>query len=164
MTTANEICASALLMLGVAPIGQAADAADAALALDTLNNIMHGFKARGADLSRFQRCTGGHRYPAAKPTQRIAKRAGTPVAEKATPQSTQRNGHDRYGCALHNPLDARPEFIHLAIPRELTFRENCQQISSGKPFGNTVQRGVVDLFIFAARTDGNRTAHPKNKI
>ena len=51
MTTANEICGSALLMIGVAPVGQAADAADAALALDTLNNIMHGFKARGADLS-----------------------------------------------------------------------------------------------------------------
>ncbi len=51
MTTANEICAAALRMIGVSPIGQEPDAADAALALDALNNLLHGFKARGADLS-----------------------------------------------------------------------------------------------------------------
>ena len=51
MTTANEICARALRMIGVAPIGQEPDAADAALTLSTLNDVLHGFKARGADLS-----------------------------------------------------------------------------------------------------------------
>jgi hypothetical protein len=51
MTTANEICGRALRLIGASPIGQAPAAADAALALDALNDMLHAFKSRGADLS-----------------------------------------------------------------------------------------------------------------
>jgi hypothetical protein len=51
MTTANEICGRALRLIGASPIGQAPAPADAALALAALNDLLHAFKARGADLT-----------------------------------------------------------------------------------------------------------------
>jgi hypothetical protein len=51
MTLASEIVGRALLRIGVSPISQEPEAADAALTLVAMNEVMHGFKARGADLT-----------------------------------------------------------------------------------------------------------------
>lgn len=50
MATAADIVGKALRKIAVASIGQEPDAEDAAVALSALNDLMHGFKSRGADL------------------------------------------------------------------------------------------------------------------
>lgn len=51
MTTARDVVAGALRLIGALAAGETPDAPEAADGLDALNRMMHGWKARGVDLA-----------------------------------------------------------------------------------------------------------------
>src|SRR5262249_24964822 len=70
------------------------------------------------------------------------------AAEKASPQSAQRERHHRNRCAVDDALDARSEWIELARICDTPFREQTYQITGAECRRDIVIRLVENTRIF----------------